>query len=43
MRALITRLRGRRRDRRMARELEQRYRAQIDARSEAAARMSDAA
>jgi hypothetical protein len=43
MRGLITRLRGRRRDRRLARDLEQRYRAQIDARSEAAARMSDAA
>jgi hypothetical protein len=43
MRGLITRLRGRRRDRQLARELEQRYRAQIDARSEAAARMSDAA
>jgi hypothetical protein len=43
MRSLITRMRGRRRDRRLARDLEQRYRAQMDARSEAAARMSDAA
>jgi hypothetical protein len=43
MRGLITRLRGRRRDRRLARDLEQRYRAQIDARNEAAARMSDTA
>jgi hypothetical protein len=43
MRGLITRFRGRRRDRQLARELEQRARAQIDARSEAAARMTDPA
>ena len=38
---MINRLFGRRRDRRLAREIEHRYRAQLDARAEAAARMSD--
>lgn len=38
---MMTRLFGRRRDRRLAREIEHRYRAQLDARAEAAARMSD--
>jgi hypothetical protein len=42
MRGVISRLLGRRRDRRLARELELRYRAQLDARSEAAARMGGA-
>jgi hypothetical protein len=38
---MIARLFGRRRERRLAQELELRYRAQLDARSEAAARMAD--
>ncbi|HEY0387455.1 MAG TPA: hypothetical protein VGC71_03340 [Gaiellales bacterium] len=42
MRGVIARLLGRRRDRRLARALELRYRAQLDARTEAAARMVDA-
>ena len=41
MRRMIARLFGRRRERRLAHELELRYRAQLDARSEAAARMAD--
>jgi hypothetical protein len=41
MRGVITRLLGRRRDRRLAREIELRYRAQLDARTEAAARMGE--
>jgi hypothetical protein len=38
---LIGRIRLKRRDRRLARELELRYRAQIDSRTEAAARMAE--
>jgi hypothetical protein len=41
MRRMLDRLFGRRRERRLAHELEQRYRAQLDARSEAAARLAD--
>ena len=40
-RRVINRLMGRRRERRLAQELELRYRAQLDARAEAAARMAD--
>jgi hypothetical protein len=38
---VIDRLLGRRRDRRLAEQLEHRFRAQLDARAEAAARMAD--
>jgi hypothetical protein len=38
---VINRLMGRRRERRLAQELELRFRAQLDARTEAAARMAD--
>jgi hypothetical protein len=38
---MLTRLLGRRRDRRLAHQLELRYRAQLDARNEAAARIAD--
>jgi hypothetical protein len=41
MRRMINRLFGRRRERQLAREIEHRYRAQLDARAEAAARMFD--
>jgi len=40
-RRVIDRLLGRRRERRLAQELENRFRAQLDARAEAAARMAD--
>jgi hypothetical protein len=38
---VIARLLGRRRDRRLAEQLEHRFRAQLNARAEAAARMAD--
>ena len=38
---LLKRLRRRRRDRELARQLEERFRGQVDAASEAAARLSD--
>jgi len=41
MRRMIHRLLDRRRERRLALELEHRYRAQLNARAEAAARMAD--
>lgn len=41
MRGMIHRLLDRRRERRLALELEDRYRAQLNARAEAAARMAD--
>ena len=41
MRRMLTRMLGRRRERRLAQQLELRYRAQLDARSEAAARIAD--
>ncbi len=41
MRRMIHRLLDRRRERRLALELEHRYRAQLDSRAEAAARMAD--
>jgi hypothetical protein len=41
MRRVFTLLFCRRRERRLAQELEHRYRAQLDARTEAAARMAD--
>jgi hypothetical protein len=41
VRRVLHRLFGRRRERRLAQELELRYRAQLDARSEAAARLAD--
>jgi hypothetical protein len=40
-RRVINRVMGRRRERRLAQELELRFRAQLDARTEAAARMAD--
>ena len=41
MRGVINRLLGRRRERRLALELEHRFRDQLNARAEAAARMAD--
>ena len=41
MRRIIYRLLGRRRERLLALELEHRFRAQLDSRAEAAARMAD--